>query len=221
MYQTRRARKRRPFLNLILLGVLAGVGYLIYDQASHPAPTENTAVVELPTLTPTIPITPTAILESLIGGFQPTPTATSAITQVDLTIPNAGVAARVIQVYLNNEGTWDVSSLGMNAGHLQGTNWITTPGNIVLAGHVEMSNGGPGIFARIHNLSLGDRMFLEVMGEDNRTYAVTNVQRVDPSDLSVLYPSEFDILTLITCSDYDFISDVYQERIVVTARRVT
>jgi LPXTG-site transpeptidase (sortase) family protein len=56
-------------------------------------------------------------------------------------------------------------------------------------------------------------------GEDERSYKVVEIENVMFDDLTPLYPTSSDRLTLITCDDYDFFSDVYRERTVVVAER--
>jgi sortase (surface protein transpeptidase) len=41
-----------------------------------------------------------------------------------------------------------------------------------------------------------------------------------PDDLTVLYPTTDERLTLITCDSYDFLQDAYLERMVVIADRI-
>jgi LPXTG-site transpeptidase (sortase) family protein len=155
-----------------------------------------------------------------------TPTAPPVVTQLALptvvrrpqttmVIPTAGIFAPVIQVYLDGV-SWDVSQLGANAGHLQGTPWFDAGGNIGLAGHVEMADGRPGIFAQIDRLKIGDPIEITDRGVLHR-YAVRVVKKTSPDDLTVLYPTPTDRLTLITCGAYDFLQDAYQERVVVVA----
>jgi LPXTG-site transpeptidase (sortase) family protein len=121
-------------------------------------------------------------------------------------------------VFFGKQG-WEVSTLGMNAGHLQGTGWIDAPGNIVLAGHVELADGRAGIFAHIGQMKLNDPVFL-IQDHTTRRYRVTEVRTVAPDDMSVVYPTTTDRLTLITCTDYDFTLNTYRARVVVIAERV-
>lgn len=192
---------------MVLLGIVVGVAFLLIDRwRTPPAPTSTV----IQTLTPT----PTATVPPL----QPLPSPTH-IPEARVLIPTAGVNALVVNVYLDGE-SWDVSQLGENAGHLQGTAWFETPGNVALAGHVEMRDGRPGIFARIEDMRTGDPIILTQNGMELR-YAVTDIKRVSPDDLSVIYPTTDDRITLITCDSYNFLQNVYQERIVVVAERVT
>ena len=55
----------------------------------------------------------------------------------------AGIFSRVIESYLDGQ-SWDISQLRTNVGHLEGTSWLNQNGNIVLAAHVELSDGTRG-----------------------------------------------------------------------------
>jgi LPXTG-site transpeptidase (sortase) family protein len=93
-------------------------------------------------------------------------------------------------------------------------------GTIVLAGHVEMGDGRRGVFATVGELKMGDPLYL-TQHDDERIYQVTEIRQVAPDDLTVLYPAPEDKLTLITCTDYDFVQNVYLQRLIVVAERVT
>lgn len=202
----RRGSSASSILNVIILGIVLGIGFLIYDRWRTPAPASSPILSTLePTSTlGTTPIQPQAVVPNTV--------------ESRILIPTAGINALVVTVYLDGE-SWDVSQLGENAGHLQGTAWFGDPGNIALAGHVELADGRPGIFAGIGKLNVGDPIILRE-GDQEQRYAVSQIKRVSPDDLSVLYPSTTDEMTLITCDSYDFLQNIYQERVVVVAERV-
>lgn len=204
MYR-RSKRTSGSVLLVIALGIVAGFIYFVYDQSS---PLSMTDVA--PTAAPALQIQATEV-RSLP---EPVPTDESLAL---LIIPKANVGTRIIRVYLDGRGSWDVSHLGSNAGSLQGTAWIDQPGNIVLVGHVEMRDGSPGIFANLKHLEVGDEVLLVRSERDTRIYHVNDIRSISPDDVSVLYPSSENIITLITCDDYDFMSNTYHTRIVVTA----
>lgn len=213
MYRRRRPNPVTRLLSLIFVGILAGVAYLIYDNfrnqpSSAPVPTS------LPLSTPT----PAATLIPLASALAPTLSA-SPVEGASLFIPTAGILVPIIEVYLDGE-SWDIRQLGMNAGHLQGTAWLDdSPGNIVLSGHVEMADGRAGIFATIKDLKAGDLAILRQQNTEHR-YSVKEVKRVAPDELTPLYPTSTDQLTLLTCGNYDFLQDAYLERVVVIAERI-
>jgi LPXTG-site transpeptidase (sortase) family protein len=193
---------------VVLAGVIAGSLFMLIDRRrTTPQPVSRAEVT--PTLAPTREPTPELTLS---------PTATP-LPKASLRIPTAGVNVDVVDVYLDGE-SWNVRELGDYAGHLEGTARIGQPGNVALAGHVETREGKPGIFARLETMNIGDPVILSLDGVEQR-YTVTAVRRVPPDDLSVLYPSTTDKITLITCDDYDFLQNRYLERVVVVAERVT
>ena len=130
------------------------------------------------------------------------------------------INADIVDVYLDGQ-SWDVSQLGNNIGHLQGTGWFDKAGNIGLAGHVEMADGRTGIFRNIEKMTKGDPILL-TLGALKRNYVVTDIKRVKPDDLSILSPDAVDTITLITCDigAYDLLRNTYGDRVVVVAKRV-
>ncbi len=211
---------------LILLGILAGVAFLIYDQTRLTLSDENqlaptaTAIVEL-VVNENATATP-QFSEQLVVTPSPTPILAQDlgpdIENAALVIPNAGIVAPIVQVYLG-ESSWDVSQLGNNIGHLEGTRWISETGNVVLSGHVELADGRQGIFANLNELEVGDRIIITQEGRDYH-YDISSISNHDPTDLTPIYPSTNNLLTLITCGTYDFVSDSYLERVVVIAEQV-
>jgi LPXTG-site transpeptidase (sortase) family protein len=148
----------------------------------------------------------------VIATPSPQPAATTVF------IPTVGIHTTIIEAYLDGN-SWDVANLGSNAGHLQGTASLDEPGNVVLAGHVELADGRQGVFARVGEVKIGDPIIVQE-GDSQRHYIVRAVEVTTPDDLSVLYPTQDDQLTLITCDAYDFFQDVYRERTVVIAERI-
>ncbi|HEX2909059.1 MAG TPA: sortase [Phototrophicaceae bacterium] len=209
MYQRRlpiyARRERRPLqslVSLLFLGMIIGGVFTLVERMRLPVG-PSAAAPGAQILTPTI--MPLAIPTV----FKPDP--------LKILIPSAGIQANVVEVFLNGV-SWDVSRLGNNAGHLQGTAAFGTRGNLVLAGHAEMADGRPGIFASLTNLTVGETLFLR-QGSRQQSYTVSVVRAVEPNDLTVLYPTPDEQITLVTCGDYDFVQNVYHERVVVIANR--
>lgn len=198
-------------IRLALVGALIGVGFLVVQRVRHPPPPATT-IAELPTLTttPVQTVAPTAV---------PLPTST-ALPQAILYAPTAGINSPIVDVFMDGQ-SWDVSELGSNVGHLQGTSWFGQPGNIGLAGHVELFDGRVGIFRNLEKMSKGDPIVLS-LGDLKQNYKVISVKRVKPDDLSVLKPSTVETITLITCDigAYNLLQNAYLDRVVVIAERV-
>lgn len=187
---------------MVLLGIVAGIVYFVQD---NPPPSA------MPTPISSTPLPPTPVPALL-------PTPTMDIPDYRLFVPSLGIYASVIEIFRHN-ANWDISFLGSNAGHLEGTAPLDASGNIVLAGHVELADGKPGVFAEIGKLNHGDLVILQIPSGERR-YQVTEIKTVEPDDLSILYPTDHDRLTLLTCSDYDFLQGGYLSRTIVVAERI-
>lgn len=139
-----------------------------------------------------------------------------AATSMELAIPSLDLRATVVGVPLV-DGSWDVSWLGDQVGHLEGTAWPTWVGNSVLTGHVWDADNTPGVFASLNRLAYGDIVEIHA---DGRTYLyeVRSTQLVAPGDLSVLAKNDgYAWITLLTCEGFDPTDNVYSYRRAVSA----
>ena len=134
-----------------------------------------------------------------------------------LEIPKLGVRMNIVGVPQTN-GTWDVKWLGKDAGWLNGTAFPTWIGNSAITGHVTDSNGQPGPFAQIKNLSYGDQVIVHLYGE-KYIFEVRNSRMVRPSTTGFAFEhlEVHAYLTLITCQGYNPFSDSYLFRRIVRA----
>jgi LPXTG-site transpeptidase (sortase) family protein len=207
----RRQSTGSQLFKLIILGILAGGLFVVYDTLRQPS-------------VPTVAIIPTAATTVATTAPEDAPTVAPTIqagmiSKAELIVPNSSIAAPIIDVFLDGE-SWDVSQLGDNIGHLEGTSWFDQGvGNVVLSGHVERRNGRPGIFYNLKDLKVGDSISV-VYDNVRRDYVVQSTRMVEPSDLQPLYPTDDDRITLITCDSYDLLQDNYQQRVIVVATRV-
>lgn len=139
------------------------------------------------------------------------------ITRVRLIVPSVEIIAPVIRFPLGHN-SWEIDAWETQVGHFEQTGWVESPGNIVLGGHVEYPDNRPGVFANLEDTRLGDVVILRIAGIEKR-YEIAEIKLVDQGDLSVLYPTNEDYLTLITCDEtsYDAASKTYGKRLVVIA----
>ncbi|MCW5875431.1 MAG: class F sortase [Anaerolineales bacterium] len=139
-----------------------------------------------------------------------------AATQMELIIPALDVHTTILGVP-QADGSWDVSWLGSQAGHLQGTAWPTWLGNSVLTGHVWDADNTPGVFAGIHTLKYGDQVEIRADGR-SYTYEVRHSQLVLPKNLNVLTRNDgYSWVTLLTCELFNPFSGDYFLRRAVSA----
>jgi sortase A len=154
-------------------------------------------------------------LENLLRGSLPTGPSPSpnelAATRIDglmgrIEIPSVGISAVVV------EGT-NRASLRRAAGHIQGTAVPGQPGNIGIAAHRDT------FFRPLRNVRLNDIVTLTTLrGEYD--YRVVSTRVVSPDEVSVLNPSDREILTLVSCYPFYFVGPS-PNRFIVRAERVT
>jgi len=212
MLNIKRRRSPLRWIALLTVGCFSGLLAIYFFSPESPGALKPAATA-MPTDAPVIVPTdmPTDVAQA--------PEQPDIPTGTRILIPSLGVAAQIVQVYLDGT-SWDVSRLGQNVGHLKGTAWLPTQGNVVLLGHVEMANGSKGIFASLKDLRNGDLIVLQTADGDFR-YQISEVYFTDPTNLEPIYPQTKSLLTLITCDDYDFVTNVYNKRLIVVADQLT
>jgi len=103
----------------------------------------------------------------------------------------------------------DDLTLNRGVGRILGTAQIGQPGNIGIAGHRD------GFFRGLKDLGRDD--VIEVMRPGQTDlYAITQIQIVDPANVSVLAPTPTETLTLVTCYPFYYVGNAPQ-RYIVTA----
>lgn len=136
-----------------------------------------------------------------------------------ISIPSIGVHTYITNAPLSAQlGTWDVSHLSMNVGHLQHTAWFGQGSNVVLGGHSETPSFTPDIFYNLGGVSVNDIITVHTNGQE-LNYRVTQVRSVSQNDLSIIYPTGGEQLTIFTCQrdSFDSNNGAYYNRLVVIA----
>jgi LPXTG-site transpeptidase (sortase) family protein len=137
-----------------------------------------------------------------------------------ITIPSLDLTASIVNLPLDSSlGTWNTAQLGDNVGHFQYTPWLGENGNIVLGGHATDEDGTPSVFYALPAVRVGDLITLHV-GDQDVNYVVRRVRSVAVNDLSVLYSSSSETLTLLTCSGFNPNTRTYERRLAIVADRV-
>lgn len=121
------------------------------------------------------------------------PLAVMSIDKLDLKVP----------VY---NGT-DEINLNRGAGRIKGTAWIDTPGNLGIAGHRD------GYFRALKDIEVGDSIDM-LTYQGNSEFVVSSITIVDPTDVSVLAPTDASTITLVTCYPFYFVGNAPKRYIV-------
>ena len=97
----------------------------------------------------------------------------------------------------------DDRTLNRGVGRIIGTARLGKAGNIWIAGHRD------GFFRGLKDIAPGDTMELMMLNRTDQ-YVVKNVQITSPEDVSVLQPTSFYSLTLVTCYPFYFVGSAPQ-----------
>lgn len=145
-------------------------------------------------------------LRTRVGAITPLPVPTPGAEQaVRIRIPSIGVDAPVV------EGD-DWESLKRGAGHHIGSANPGERGNCIISAHNDIYGE---IFRDLPKVQLGDIVEVYTARQVYR-YQVRQIRIVEPTDVSVMYPTSTPILTLISCYPYR----VDTHRIVVIAELI-
>jgi LPXTG-site transpeptidase (sortase) family protein len=119
---------------------------------------------------------------------------------------------------MQDQLSWDVSWLGANIGYLSGTAYPATAGNTILTAHVWDASNLPGPFINLKTLPYDDHLTLQANGL-TYTYAVReNTTIPATTDLTTLSKTDgYDWLTLLTCENFDPITNTYTARRIIQA----
>ena len=144
-----------------------------------------------------------AHLRDLVGEITPLPVPTPGPEQATrIQVPSIGVDAPVV------EGD-DWEALKQGAGHHVGSANPGERGNCVISAHNDIFGE---IFRDLQDLDLGDEVLVHTVSQVYR-YVVTQSRVIEPTEVSVMYPTSSPVLTLITCHPYG----IDTHRIVVVA----
>lgn len=139
-----------------------------------------------------------------IQAYQPPPIPTPSPEQARvIKIPAIGVNHPIV------EGVYDWEQLKRGVGHRIGSAQPGQTGNMVLAAHNDIYGE---IFRYLDQLSPGDEVIVETEVR-SYTYVITQIDIVDPTNVSVMDPTNYPSTTLISCYPYR----INTQRIVVTA----
>ncbi|MGB1289238.1 MAG: sortase domain-bontaining protein, partial [Aggregatilineales bacterium] len=176
-------------------------------------PVRPTSVAIVPT-----PIPPVATIAPppTVIPMQP-PVPPPSLEGRSIAIPSVGMQSYVGTFYLDGV-SWAIDPWVNYVGHLQGTPDLNSPGNVVVGAHSEYPDGSPGVFRSLYAVGIGDEIFVSD-GATQKRYVVVNIMNVNYKDLSVVYPTAHNRLTLITCDIPSYVAEqnLYHERLVVIA----
>ena len=160
-----------------------------------------------------------------VGQFvgQPSAQGVPAARPVSLTIPLIGVKTRLVMLGLTARGAMQVPSSTTVAGWYTGSPRPGAIGSAIIAGHID-SLTGPGVFYRLSELRVGDRVYVRRADGTTVEFRVTAVRSYLKDDFptqAVFGPTPYPQLRLITCGGaFDFATGHYLSNTVVYTTEV-
>ena len=151
-----------------------------------------------------MPAATTSSAPALTAPARATPEAGTPLAE--LSIPRIGLSVVVL------EGS-DEQTLHRGLGHIETTPLPGESGNVAIAGHRDS------FFRPLRNIQVGDDIMLDTPGERVH-YRVSSFHVVNPSEVSVIDPTNDAVLTLVTCFPFYFVGSA-PDRFVVRARLVS
>ncbi|PWF84909.1 class F sortase [Kocuria rosea] len=211
----RRGRLVPAAVVLLLLSGCAGG-----SPAQPPAPSSSVSAAPAGTTAPAATAAPTAPAPEALPPVLP------ESAPVAVRIPAVGASSELLHLGLRPDGSLEVPPTGPGAP----ASWYTsspTPGErgpAVLLGHVNATDGGPGVFAGLRGLAPGDTV--EITRADGST-AVFVVDRGEQHAKNA-FPTRAVYgntagaeLRLITCDGYDPATGLFDDNYVVYATLAT
>ncbi|WP_345771029.1 class F sortase [Geodermatophilus normandii] len=200
-------RTRLGVLRLVLAVLMLAAGAVALTGPAAPLP----AAAGTAAATATVP-------GPVVLAQQPVPTA---VPPTRVRVPAIGLDSGLVDLGLDDTGALEAPADFATAGWYAGGPAPGDVGPAVLAGHVD-SHRGPAVFARLRELTAGDRVLVDRADGSTATFAVTRVERhpkdAFPTD-AVYGPTADAQLRLVTCGgDFDRSVRSYEDNVVVFAR---
>ncbi|MDQ0620027.1 class F sortase [Arthrobacter globiformis] len=217
-------RRKNPAAALLFLGalVLSGCG----TAAPSSAPTAGTpsatqSAASAPGLpSPAVSTTPAAAPAAKVPSpVRPAP----APAPVTVTVPAIGVQTPLVKLGLRKNGSLEVppDGPGAPAGWYSGSPSPGETGPAVMLGHVNATDGGPGVFANLRGLKPGTEIIVRLADRSTAVFAVTRAAAYSKNSfptLEVYGNTKGPELRLITCDGYDPASGLFNDNYVVYAK---
>jgi len=138
-------------------------------------------------------------------------------------IPSIAVNAPIEKVGLTTNGLMDVPKHQLNTGWYELGVRPGEVGSAAIAGHVDWVNGASAVFANLHKINVGDRVFVQDDKGAVITFIVREIRRYEPTAKAVEVFRSNDgkaHLNIITCDGaWDRGTEQYSKRLVVFTDR--
>lgn len=138
---------------------------------------------------------------------------------IRLKIPAINVNAIIQYVGVTPQGMMEAPSNTVDVGWLKLGSRPGEKGSAVIDGHFDGENGDSGVFANLHKLKQGDKLYVQDDKGTSIAFAVRKSHILDPGYADYVFSSNNGIhLNLITCDGiWDGVKKNYSKRLVILA----
>lgn len=207
---------------VVVLLAMVGAGMIGASLRTEPAPRPPQPKAQSAPQTPAGADLPGRGLDGAAQAA-PAPAALSRSDPRTISIPRIGVAAEIMSLGTNPDGTVQVPPLEQ----AQRAGWYSPgvspgeAGNAVIVGHVDSAKLGPAVFFQLGALQPGDTITVTRADGGKATFAVDEVRSYPkdsfPAEL-VYGPNDKPALRVVTCGgQFDQAAGSYPENVVVFA----
>jgi len=139
-----------------------------------------------------------------------------------VSLPTIQTRSELMELGLLPDGTLEVppASPGSPAGWYTGSPSPGEPGPAILLGHVNATDGGPGVFARLRSLIPGDQITVETEDGTESVFTVVRGEQYAKDNFpteEVYGNTSGPELRLITCDGFNSTTGLWQDNYVVYA----
>lgn len=144
------------------------------------------------------------------------------VLPVHLLIPRIRVDTNIEPVGVTSEGVMDTPSNSAIVGWFKLGSLPGEKGSAVISGHVDGEDGGAGVFAKLHKLKKGDKVYAKNSAGVTEVFEVKESRIYNPGYADEVFrTSDGAHLNLITCDGvWDDFKKSYSKRLVVFTDKV-
>ena len=208
--------------------VSAAVAVLLLTGCATGTSSQSVAAPAAGNAAPASPVQSAAVTKTAAPSATPASAPQNVLPASDpvsVSVPSAGIESELLSLGLKADGSLEVPPDGPGA-PASWYNGSPTPGELgpaVLLGHVNATDGGPGVFANLRQLKAGD--LIRIARKDGTTSVFTfdhaDHYSKDAFPTQTVYGNtEGPELRLITCDGYDPATGLFDDNYVVFAKLV-
>ena len=204
---------------ILLFGVTAAGAYFIFLPQYQKSTNEQSLLDEaLGWKFPTVKFPSTGSVQVAVSGVRDTNSKAKGLP-VRLKIPAIGVDSAIEDAFITPDGRMDVPLGSVNVAWFALGPYPGQEGSAVIGGHFGIKDNVPFVFYKLHELKVGDKVYVVNDKDENIVFEVKSIKSFDRNDdATTVFTSEDGLahLNLVTCEGiWNKVNNTYPQRLVV------